>query len=71
MKDEAVILALAEQSYMFHLLTMEMKKRGELGMEWNPEKAWNNSEFALFLSEFRQRYFPESRRPSSPNTSEP
>ena len=59
MADEKIILALAEQMYMFHLLTMELKRQNQLGHGWLPEKAWNNSEFALFLSDFRKRYFSE------------
>lgn len=58
MTDEKVILALAEQAYMFHLLVKTLREAGILAKA-QLEARWDNQEFALFLSDYRRRYFAE------------
>jgi len=58
MADEQVILALAEQAYMFNLLVKTLRKNGTLE-QGQPEAGWKTPEFAQFLGDYRKRYFSE------------
>lgn len=57
MDNEQVILALAEQAYMFHLLVKLLRERGFL-QAGEPIDKWNEADFQEFLRDFRLRYFP-------------